>query len=604
MSNNWNNDTLQNFRGMGDPYADALVSKTLGKGEAGIETYNRMLLLANQLIENPGLLLVEQSTLAQEFENNIKDPGLAAYFKPMEAPAWVDPDKLALASEVWKQNTVVAMGVLYAASLPLCYLIKNGIPALYDTGKLLEPYLSQRIYETGLLLDSILDSHGLSIIEDKEYDHGKVLLDELNKSDPKGQWERRGNALCRCGDSAKATEAAKTEAIVTAVNERMQSSQRYLWGKGYLTAKKVRFLHASMRYMLLNPQSFEPHEQNKGATKPLMQLFSERREPWNTQELGYPVNQEDQAYTLLTFGLIIPKGLERWGVSLSQEEKDAFLHLWKVIGYTLGIEEQLLTDRWDEAEELFAMIQARQAGGSEDGVKLTDALIDLLDQYLPTLPGVAENCLPVELMISQIGDKFARDLIRADRLKEARRPWRRPIYAVLGFAAKSYFFLRSRFLAGFPLWGDLTTQLVHEVAEGMIESWRDAYRRAPFFVPSNLTTWQRIPGADPAYLHTLKDWRQGVLMTAGFALGLLVVSVFGAAASLPLLLLYGEGAFLAALGFSGAAWMVFARTAKKRLNALLAERPEPDRRICKHASSAGSPHDCCDKLEAAQTEAA
>jgi hypothetical protein len=603
MSEKWNNNKLESFRGRGDAYADALVSKTLGKGEAGIETYNRMLLLANQLIDNPGLLLVEQSRLAQEFENDIKDSELAAYFKPMEAPAWVDTEKLALASKLWQENTVAAMGVLYAASLPFCYLIKNGIPALYDTGKLLEPYLSQRIYETGLLLDSILDSNGLSVIEDKEYDYGKVLLEELNKADPKGRWERRGHTFCRCGGPAKKTEneAAQAEAIVAAVNERVQKSRRYLWGKGYLAAKKVRFLHASMRYMLLNPQNFEP--QDKQSTKPLMQIFSERREPWNTQELGYPVNQEDQAYTLLTFGLIIPKGLERWGISLSQEQKDAFLHLWKVIGYTLGIEEELLTDQWDEAEALFAMIQARQAGASEDGMKLTDALIELLDQYLPTLPGVAENCLPVELMISQIGDTFAKDLIRADRLKETRSLWRRPIYKVLGLAAKSYFFLRSRFLADFPLWGELTTRLAHEVAEGMIESWRDAYRRAPFFVPSNLTTWQRIPGADPAYLHTLQEWRQKVLTTAGLGLGLLVASVFGAAASLPLWLLYGEGGLLAGLGVSGAAWLAFAKIAKKKLNVLLAERPEPDRRLCKHVSEAGSPHDCCTEAQTAHTAA-
>ena len=34
--------------------------------------------------------------------------------------------------------------------------------------------------------------------------------------------------------------------------ERLRNkSKRYLWGKGYINAKKVRFLHAAMRYMLI-----------------------------------------------------------------------------------------------------------------------------------------------------------------------------------------------------------------------------------------------------------------------------------------------------------------------------------------------------------------
>ena len=34
---------------------------------------------------------------------------------------------------------------------------------------------------------------------------------------------------------------------------------------------------------------------------------------WNEREWGIPLNQEDLAYTLLTFGYVIPLALERWG---------------------------------------------------------------------------------------------------------------------------------------------------------------------------------------------------------------------------------------------------------------------------------------------------
>jgi hypothetical protein len=576
---------LDQWRLKGDREADPLVGKTLGKGVEGIRTYNRVMLLANQIIVNPGLLLAQGSVLEKEFAADTTKRELAGYFFPMPAPDWVDPKKLELASQLWRDYTIPTMGVLYAASLPYCYLIKNGIPALYDTGKLLEPYLSQRLYETGLMLSAVLDPGGLQVIEDREFDYEGVLIDELKKRDPRGQWVKQGNALVRregrglsLGGSAG---PAAPDEIVQSVNARAGTVRRFLWGKGYVTAKKVRFLHASMRYMLLNPGVFQAPPQPAEGPKPMVQALAERREGWDMKALGYPVNQEDLAYTLLTFGLVIPRGLERWGVAVSDEQKEAFLHLWKVVGYVMGIEEVLLTDRWDEAEDLFDRIRARQAGGSPEGMRLTDALIGLLDQYLPKLPGVPENSLPVELIRSQIGDDYAKQLIDPARFQAARQIWRWPIYKALDLGAGAYFFIRGRMVKALPLWGELTTGLMHDVGEGLIAAWRDAYRRQPFFVPTNPTTWERVPGADAAYLGRLRAWRQQVLKMGALGLILLVVAVVALAAAIPLLLLAGKTAGLVALGIFGGAWVGFAKIARKRLNEMLAARPEPDERICK-----------------------
>ena len=47
-------------------------------------------------------------------------------------------------------------------------------------------------------------------------------------------------------------------------NREKQKPKRYLYGKGYITAKKVRFLHATMRFMLTNPHTFPVQTPEKG----------------------------------------------------------------------------------------------------------------------------------------------------------------------------------------------------------------------------------------------------------------------------------------------------------------------------------------------------
>ena len=51
--------------------------------------------------------------------------------------------------------------------------------------------------------------------------------------------------------------------------------------------------------------------------------------------------------------------------------------------HLMGIREELLPARFDDAAELFAVIQRRQRGQSEAGVKLTKALIDAVEDALP-----------------------------------------------------------------------------------------------------------------------------------------------------------------------------------------------------------------------------
>jgi hypothetical protein len=67
------------------------------------------------------------------------------------------------------------------------------------------------------------------------------------------------------------------------------------------------------------------------------------RPDWNTKEYGFPINQEDMVATLLSFSVVVLDVIEEFSVSgsLSREDKEAYIHLWRYIGYLIGVNEDL-----------------------------------------------------------------------------------------------------------------------------------------------------------------------------------------------------------------------------------------------------------------------
>ncbi|MBI4664103.1 MAG: DUF2236 domain-containing protein [Verrucomicrobia bacterium] len=155
---------------------------------------------------------------------------------------------------------------------------------------------------------------------------------------------------------------------------------RALWGPGFLAAVKVRYFHALMRYYVNSKPGPAP----------------------STHES--PINQEDLAYTLLTFGYVIPLGLTKLGAILSREEKEAFLHFWRLIGYLMGISEDLLPEDWDQAKELYEIIKSRQQAPSWQGVKLTRALCQFIEDLLPAWLPFRSAIAPVLIRDQMGGD--------------------------------------------------------------------------------------------------------------------------------------------------------------------------------------------------------
>jgi len=86
--------------------------------------------------------------------------------------------------------------------------------------------------------------------------------------------------------------------------------------KGWEAVLHVRFLHAKVRARIM--------------AKPT----------WDTGRFGVPINQEDLAATLLAFSFNVLHGIERsLGRPLSLEDQESYLHLWRLIGWLMGIED-------------------------------------------------------------------------------------------------------------------------------------------------------------------------------------------------------------------------------------------------------------------------
>lgn len=154
-------------------------------------------------------------------------------------------------------------------------------------------------------------------------------------------------------------------------------------GRGIRTTQKVRLMHAATRYFLLK----DPHWQDH----------------WQA-EWGTPICQDDLMGTMLSFSVTILQSLEISNITLTMHEKESYLHLWKVIGYVLGIDEQLLPANYPEAETLMTRWMARNHRDTDAGRELMKAMVDFW--YL-RVPGKLFDGVTTGWCRMWVGDQLA-----------------------------------------------------------------------------------------------------------------------------------------------------------------------------------------------------
>ncbi|GAB3352039.1 oxygenase MpaB family protein [Amycolatopsis echigonensis] len=123
-------------------------------------------------------------------------------------------------------------------------------------------------------------------------------------------------------------------------------------GTGYQAALKIRLVHAHVRRAMNS------------------------RPDWDYDRWDRPVNQVQTAGTLLLFSLVYLFGTQLLGLRYTAREKADILHLWRYVGWLMGVDDELLPADEDDAWRLLWMLAATEFIPDDDSKRLARALVD------------------------------------------------------------------------------------------------------------------------------------------------------------------------------------------------------------------------------------
>lgn len=119
---------------------------------------------------------------------------------------------------------------------------------------------------------------------------------------------------------------------------------------GFRAAVKVRMMHAMARAMVASVDS------------------------WEEENWGVPINQPGMLGTNLLFSYSYISCCAAMGCRFNQEEREGILHLWRYVGYLMGVDENSLPATEREAAMTSYLIGSVQAPPDKDSRALAQAL--------------------------------------------------------------------------------------------------------------------------------------------------------------------------------------------------------------------------------------
>ena len=127
---------------------------------------------------------------------------------------------------------------------------------------------------------------------------------------------------------------------------------------GFDTALRVRLLHGSIRSWLHRSPGFDD------------------------AYFGTPIDQTMLAMTLGLFDYLNLRSLLRLGLELSEDDLRAHHHMWRYVGYLLGIDERLLTENLEQERELWSALVAHQAFPELFGANYLHVAVGMIDKII------------------------------------------------------------------------------------------------------------------------------------------------------------------------------------------------------------------------------
>ena len=120
---------------------------------------------------------------------------------------------------------------------------------------------------------------------------------------------------------------------------------------GYTAALRVRIVHAHVRAAMNG------------------------RPDWDYDAWDRPINQVQTTGTLLLFSLVYLFGTQLLGIRYTEQERADIMHLWRYVGWLMGISEELLPASEDDAWRMLWLLAATEFIPDDDSKKLAAALL-------------------------------------------------------------------------------------------------------------------------------------------------------------------------------------------------------------------------------------
>jgi hypothetical protein len=207
---------------------------------------------------------------------------------------------------------------------------------------------------------------------------GDVDHDRINRAQHFFQvWGFHISAALFCGALPMSYSAAKgvkvlheTARLETDVRRRIFETGQFVMdvmaphgltekGNGIRSVQRVRLLHAAIRRLILDNGE------------------------WDVATLGVPINQEDLAGTMLSFAECALEWLPKFGIAVTQSNAEDYLYTWTIVARMLGMVDELVPANVEQARSLRDIVLARQSAASAEGIEVTRALVDFLEEMTP-----------------------------------------------------------------------------------------------------------------------------------------------------------------------------------------------------------------------------
>jgi hypothetical protein len=463
---------LDRMRLAADPLADQTIARIVGPWAAAPEAASAEALLALhgahwQRLQAATRAFSQWTTNADlqawrpgpELPAEVAQPLLDFLERARQLPAWADAAQIRRAEKIFFDHGPLSCTLLFCASLPECYVVPDLAEVLHATGQL-ERHTEHRIRATAAMIFPVMMRGGLTQPE----------------------------------------------------------------GSGVAQVLKVRLIHATIRNLLLHasPQQalsalalLGPEQRAAGAATvaPSAALHGVQQmhqalyaHGWRLDEDGLPCNQEELAYTLLTFGYVFARGMRSLGVGLAGEDEAATLHAWNVVGHLVGVRDELMVHDMAQAADWFALLQARGRAHPVLPDPRPALGRTLMQTMARTIPWAPARPFPVLLARVLCSAASTRD-IGLDRRSMA-VPWRsRLVFMLLLVAVRVVDALARRLVPSFSLSRFFTRLLGYRLVSGLLMD-----QTRPLKLPEpvraqlqgTVSHWGDDPRA-PRWLNALED---------------------------------------------------------------------------------------------------